>query len=384
MHAEIMGAAGDPRATSQAERSGAIRLEGLTKVFGAHAATRDVNLSVYAGELVTLLGPSGSGKTTTLMMVAGHEAPSSGQIFVNGHDVTHKPPHLRRIGMVFQHYAIFPHMTVADNIAFPLKMYKTDKAKRGAAIQTVIDMVRLAGLESRYPNQLSGGQLQRVALARALVFGPSILLMDEPLSALDKQLRESMQMEIRRLQQDLGIPTLYVTHDQHEALVLSDRIAVFNNGGVVQVGTPLEIYEHPRNRFVAEFIGESNFIDGLVQESGQRMTRVTIGPDLHVTATGSAQFLPSERVTVAVRPEAIEIGLPAATNDMNVVSGEVQQIVFTGNARRIWVRSHGAHVYMVSQGNSGNCQHLETGQKVTLSWKWSRTSIIQQEEACNG
>lgn len=383
MHSEWIGEADNVRATEQGQ-SDAIRLEGLTKTFGAHVATRNVNLSVYPGEFVTLLGPSGSGKTTTLMMVAGHEAPSGGRILINGRDVTRQPAHSRRIGMVFQHYAIFPHMTVAENIAFPLRMYKADKSKRGAAIQSALDMVRLAGLEDRYPNQLSGGQLQRVALARALVFGPSILLMDEPLSALDKQLRESMQLEIRRLQRELAIPTLYVTHDQHEALVLSDRIAVFNNGSIVQIGTPLDIYERPKSRFVAEFVGESNFIDGVVEESKPDITRVTVGPDLHISATGSEQFRPGERVTVAVRPEAIDIGAPNGRTDLNIVHGEVQQTVFTGNARRIWVRSQGGRVYMVSQGNNGSCPPLETGQKVTLSWMWSRTSIIQNEEVGNG
>lgn len=364
----------------QAGRHAAIHLERLTKKYGSQIATDGIDLEIYDAEFVTLLGPSGSGKTTTLMMVAGHETPTHGRVLINGQDVTDQPAHLRRIGMVFQHFAIFPHMTVAENIAFPLRMRRMRKPEIAAAVASAIELVRLHGLDDRYSNQLSGGQLQRVALARALVFNPSILLMDEPLSALDKQLRGSMQIEIRRLQQQLGIPTLYVTHDQHEALVLSDRVAVFNNGRIVQIGTPAELYERPRSRFVAEFIGESNLFVGVVSALAGEICRATADQGLVVSAYVDRPFQAGQDVVIGVRPEAVEIVDQVTDSETNSAAGRVEQIVYSGNSRRITVRVTNSLSLLVDQRNSGTQAPVQVGQRVTLTWKWTKTNIMRKEE----
>ncbi len=228
----------------------------VEKRFDAVGAVRGISLSVGAGEFLTLLGPSGSGKTTTLMMIAGFETPTAGDIAIDGRSVVTLPPHKRHIGMVFQNYALFPHMTVAENIGFPLRQRGVDRVTRARLVAESLELVRLPGYQQRYPRQLSGGQQQRVALARAIVFRPRLLLMDEPLGALDKQLREGLQLEMRRLHADLGITFIYVTHDQEEALTMSDRIAVMNEGRIAQIGTPENLYDRPCDRFVASFIGE--------------------------------------------------------------------------------------------------------------------------------
>ena len=226
-----------------------------------------ISLDIRSGEFLTLLGPSGSGKTTTLMMIAGFETPTAGDIAIDGRSVVALPPHKRNIGMVFQNYALFPHLTVAENIGFPLKQRGIDRAARARLVAESLELVRLPGYQARYPRQLSGGQQQRVALARSIVFHPRLLLMDEPLGALDKQLRESLQLEMRRLHADLGITFIYVTHDQEEALTMSDRVAVMHEGLIAQVGTPEDLYDRPCDRFVASFIGESNFLPGVVRGS---------------------------------------------------------------------------------------------------------------------
>jgi ABC-type Fe3+/spermidine/putrescine transport system ATPase subunit len=241
-----------------------VSLVELEKRFDTVGAVRGVSLEIQSGEFLTLLGPSGSGKTTTLMMIAGFKQPTAGDIAIDGSSVVAIPPYRRNIGMVFQNYALFPHLTVAENIGFPLKQRGVDRADRSRQVAESLAMVRLSGYEGRYPRQLSGGQQQRVALARAMVFRPRLLLMDEPLGALDKQLRESLQIEIRRLHAELGITFVYVTHDQEEALTMSDRIAVMNEGVVAQLGAPEELYNRPISRFVASFIGESNFLPGIV------------------------------------------------------------------------------------------------------------------------
>jgi len=239
-----------------------IRLEGVTKRYGTFAAADAVDLSVTQGEFVTILGPSGSGKTTLLSLIAGLNRPTSGRIFIGGRDVTHASAQERNIGLVFQSYALFPHMTVLENVLFPLGVRKIGGAEADRLARDALKLVRLDGLEARRPSQLSGGQQQRVALARAVVFQPDILLLDEPLGALDRKLRQQMQFELKELQKRLGVTLVFVTHDQEEALAMSDRIAVMNGGRVEQVGTPTEIYERPRTRFVADFIGEINILDG--------------------------------------------------------------------------------------------------------------------------
>ena len=297
-------------AESAARVTGAtVRLANIRHRFGDVVAVRDVNLTVRAGEFLTLLGPSGSGKTTTLNIVAGFLEPTSGEVYINEEPATDKAPHLRNIGMVFQNYALWPHMTVFQNVAFPLRMRKEKKATIRHRVEEALAMVRLQGLGTRLPRQLSGGQQQRVALARALVFNPPLLLMDEPLGALDKKLREQMQLEIKHLQKRLGITVIYVTHDQEEALFMSDRVAVTSGGTIVQIGTPVDLYNRPANRFVADFIGESNFLSGKIQSidaSAQSCHVVTDGGFIlrgmlgHPARTG-------EPVVAAIRPEKIHV-----------------------------------------------------------------------------
>jgi ABC-type Fe3+/spermidine/putrescine transport system ATPase subunit len=279
-----------------------VTLVAVSKAYGRTIAVNKVSLEVGEGEFVTLLGPSGSGKTTTLMLIAGFEQPTSGEILVRGESVVTRPPEKRDIGMVFQSYALFPHMTVFENVAFPLKTRRVagpDVAKR---VGEVLAAVRMAGLGARYPRQLSGGQQQRVALARALVYRPSLLLMDEPLGALDKKLREEMQSEIKTLQRELGITTIYVTHDQQEALALSDRIAIMNGGDVIQVGSPLALYERPATDFVAGFLGDVNFVEGVAAVVSGELVRVQVGDGPEVLTLGGPPLAPGKRVRMTIRP----------------------------------------------------------------------------------
>src|SRR6267142_912392 len=263
-----------------------VTLFAVSKHYGRAIAVNNVSLDVFEGEFVTLLGPSGSGKTTMLMLIAGFEAPTSGEIRIRGASVVARPPEKRDIGMVFQSYALFPHMTVFDNVAFPLRTRRLAGPEVTQRVDEALAAVRMSGLDGRYPRQLSGGQQQRIALARALVYRPSLLLMDEPLGALDKKLREEMQSELKSLQRELGITTLYVTHDQQEALALSDRIAIMNGGDLVQVGAPLALYEHPATDFVAGFLGDVNLVDGVVVEgaAGPVRIRCTEGPEVSTLA----------------------------------------------------------------------------------------------------
>jgi len=270
---------------------------------------RGVSLDIRSGEFLTLLGPSGSGKTTTLMLIAGFETPTAGDIAIDGHSVVALPPHKRNIGMVFQNYALFPHLTVAENIGFPLKQRGIDRATRARLVAESLDLVRLPGYQARYPRQLSGGQQQRVALARSIVFHPRLLLMDEPLGALDKQLRESLQLEMRRLHADLGITFIYVTHDQEEALTMSDRVAVMHEGLIAQVGTPEDLYDRPCDRFVASFIGESNFLPGVVRGRENGMVVADCGGSM-LRAMAQTRLSPGETVTLATRPERIRFAEP--------------------------------------------------------------------------
>ena len=248
----------------------ALRLNGLTGRYGRNVAVRGIDLEVAAGEFLTLLGPSGSGKTTTLRLVAGLLQPASGTIELAGRDVTMIPPHRRDIGVVFQNYALFPHLTAGQNVAFPLEMRRVSRTDARELVEKAFSLVQLSGYEHRYPRQLSGGQQQRVALARALVFEPRLLLMDEPLGALDKKLRDQLQFEIKRIHQELGVTVLYVTHDQEEALVMSDRIAIFNDGKIAQIGSPQDIYRRPSSLFVADFIGEANVLNRVHPQSRWR------------------------------------------------------------------------------------------------------------------
>ena len=264
-----------------------VRFAGIQKTYdGEHLVVKNLDLDIRKGEFVTLLGPSGSGKTTTLMMLAGFEVPTHGEIYLAGRPIKNMPPHKRDIGMVFQNYALFPHLTIEENVAFPLSVRKINKAEAQERVRTALRMIKLENLAHRRPGQLSGGQQQRVALARALVFNPQLVLMDEPLGALDKRLREQMQLEIKQLHETMGITVVYVTHDQSEALTMSDRIAVFNDGIVQQIDKPNALYEHPVNSFVANFIGENNVLAGTVENIEQGYCRVALAAGGSVVAQG--------------------------------------------------------------------------------------------------
>ena len=291
-----------------------VRFDQVSKSYdGTHLAVRDLNLELAEGEFLTLLGPSGSGKTSTLMMLAGFEAPTAGRILVDGRPIDTVPPHRRGIGVVFQGFALFPHMTVAENLAFPLQMRRMARRDIAAKVTDALAMVRLDGLGARRPAQLSGGQQQRVALARALIFRPKLVLMDEPLGALDKQLREHLQMEIRDLHRRLGVSIVYVTHDQSEALTMSDRIAVFNNGAIDQLGTPADIYERPATAFIASFIGDNNRLDGVVTAIAAATLRVRLPDGAEIVATAQEPATIGDAVTLCVRPEHVRFDghLPA-------------------------------------------------------------------------
>lgn len=312
-----------------------LNLNSVVKAFGNVLAVDNVSLNIRQGEFLTLLGPSGSGKTTTLNMIAGFEIPTSGKILLESRDITTVPPKNRGIGMVFQNYALFPHMTVFDNIAFPLKMRKTSSDEIRNRVKSTLDLVQLPHFESRYPNQLSGGQQQRIALARALVFQPPILLMDEPLGALDKKLRDHMRLEIKHLHESLHITIIYVTHDQEEALTMSDRIAIMNQGRIIQLDTPFNLYESPANWFVADFIGESNFLQGKIVKSDEEKPLVETEHGLVLWVKERDSLTPGKKVTVAIRPEKIQILHNKADNSTDIVnrfSGRIEEIVYVGEA----------------------------------------------------
>jgi len=350
----------------------AVRFDRVEKRYGGGAvvAVDGVSLDIAAGEFLTLLGPSGSGKTTSLMMLAGFETPSAGEIYVDGEAIAAVPPYKRNIGMVFQSYALFPHMTVGENIGFPLKLRKLDKAAVARSTKDVLDLVGLPGYEGRYPRQLSGGQQQRVALARALVFDPRVLLMDEPLGALDKQLRERLQLEIKALHEQLGVTIVYVTHDQQEALVMSDRIAVMDAGKIEQIGTPTQLYEEPASRFVASFIGESNFLSGRLLERGDGDAVVEVpgvGP-LRVRGQGQGQPATDAEVVVTVRPEKIVFADETADGQSNAVAATIESVVFVGDAYRYEVRLGGGQPLVLKrQHRAGVVQHAR-GDQVRLGW----------------
>lgn len=334
---------------------------------GKTRVVKDLNLEIARGEFMTLLGPSGSGKTTCLLMLAGFETLSSGDILINGKSVGYTPPQKRNIGVVFQSYALFPHMTLAENIAFPLNARGLSKPEIEARTKRALQMVRLDKFDSRLPGQISGGQQQRVALARALVFEPSLVLMDEPLGALDKQLREEMQYEIMHLQRRLGITAVYVTHDQSEALTMSDRIAVFNEGRIQQLATPKELYEAPGNIFVASFVGENNRLKGTVAEvSGSHCTVQTGETKLiHATAVNIAGN--GSPTILSIRPERIVIG-PAARNSENCYDATVDEIIFHGDHLRVSVTLCGQTGFVIKIPNGTDVQIPAHGETVSVGW----------------
>lgn len=306
-----------------------IKFDKVSKAFGILTVVDDLDLSIGKGEFVSMLGPSGSGKTTLLMMLAGFENPTSGSISVGGKRVDALPPHKRNMGVVFQNYALFPHMSVAENVAFPLKMRGASRTEIIERVNKALDMVQLGAFHERKPIQLSGGQQQRVALARALVFEPEVVLMDEPLGALDKKLREQMQMDIRDIHHRLGLTIVFVTHDQTEALTMSDRIAIFNHGKIEQIGGPSEIYDRPKTQFVAEFIGETNLLNGKVTSFSNGCLNVTLegGQAIRVVSSNSPE--PGKHVKVSVRPEQLDIG--PSGEGANQLKVRITDIVYHGD-----------------------------------------------------
>ena len=320
-----------------------LTLTDISKVFGAATAVHDFNLVVERGEFVSFLGPSGCGKTTTLRMIAGFETPTTGQIIVNGQDVTHRPPNQRNVGMVFQAYALFPNMTVAGNIGFGLKIARKPAEDIRRTVKKMLDIIHLPGLEDRYPHQLSGGQQQRVALARALAIEPQVLLLDEPLSALDAKIRVELRSEIRRIQRQLGITTVYVTHDQEEALSLSDRVVVMHAGRVEQIGAPFDIYNFPQTNFVASFIGQLNLFPALVVDRSAGVCRIA-GQTIRLVAPLAADN--GSTVRVAIRPEELSMASLDAPQqaDLNYLRGRVESIDFLGAIvrTRVSIGSNGA------------------------------------------
>lgn len=345
----------------------------LSKHFGTTKAVDDVSFEVTSGEFLALLGPSGSGKTTILRLIGGFEEATEGQIFIDDRDVRNLPPHKRNIGVVFQKYALFPHMTVAKNVAYPLQRRKTPRQERDRKLAEVLDLVGLGGLEQRYPNQLSGGQQQRVALARAMVFQPDILLMDEPLGALDKQLRERMQFEIRSLQERVGITTIYVTHDQTEAMAMADRIGVVHDGRIEQLASPNEIYNNPSTRFVAEFIGNSNLIDCTLNERVGAFMTLGVGQDIELRCPASDD----DRVSLMlVRPEKIRAATtPTPALGENAVEGRIVGRTFLGDQTHLRVETPIGLLSVVQQNFDG-APALAEGDAVSLHWAINDTAVL--------
>jgi putative spermidine/putrescine transport system ATP-binding protein len=319
-----------------------ILFDKVSKAYGDFIVVKDLTLSIDKGEFVSLLGPSGSGKTTILMMLAGFEAPTAGGVLVDSKRIDHFPPHKRNMGVVFQNYALFPHMSVAENLGFPLEMRGVAKAKRTELVSRALDMVQLGTMAGRKPSQLSGGQQQRVALARALVFEPAVVLMDEPLGALDKQLREQMQLDIRDLHRRLGLTIVFVTHDQSEALTMSDRIAVFDKGRIEHIGTPSEIYDRPQSRFVADFIGETNLLEGVVEASDGGETVLVLPGGQKIRVAGSNSAAPGSPLTVSLRPERVRLNDRDAS--ANVLKATVIDSVYHGDHLRVILDAGGTRL----------------------------------------
>jgi putative spermidine/putrescine transport system ATP-binding protein len=351
-----------------------LELSGVRKSYGSYVAVENVDLTLRGEEFMTFLGPSGSGKTTMLMMVAGLQQPDAGSIRLGGQPVDRLPPYRRDIGMVFQHYALFPHMSVRRNVAFPLEMRRLPRTEIDRQVADTLQLVGLAEFGDRLPRQLSGGQQQRVALARAMVYRPALLLMDEPLGALDKKLREQMQREIKRVQRERRISILYVTHDQEEALTMSDRIAVFNRGRIEQIGTPAELYERPATRFVADFLGETNFIPGRVLRSNGRLCQVDIAGG-QFEATAPRPLADGASVVLAVRPERLKLH-PAPLQGAGL-TGVLTEIVYLGNARRAVVRlPDGRDCFSLHHAKEADAISIAPGQAVSLSWEPEHSTVF--------
>jgi putative spermidine/putrescine transport system ATP-binding protein len=346
-----------------------VRFENVQKSYdGETLVVKNLNLDIAKGEFLTMLGPSGSGKTTTLMMLAGFETATHGEIMLEGRPINQVAPHNRGIGMVFQNYALFPHMTVGENLAFPLEVRGMGKDERETKIKRALDMVQMKGYENRRPAQLSGGQQQRIALARALVFDPKLVLMDEPLGALDKQLREHMQFEIKHLHHRLGVTVIYVTHDQGEALTMSDRIAVFNDGIVQQLATPSDLYERPENSFVAGFIGENNKLMGTVESIGKGTCTIKLATGEVIDATPVNVTAKGQKTLVSIRPERVEFKPKDFPKGAHTISAEVLEFIYMGDLYRTRLKVAGSDNFVIKSKNAQGQQQLKPGEKIKVGW----------------
>jgi putative spermidine/putrescine transport system ATP-binding protein len=365
-----------PPVGPESKNGAALRLDRLTKRFGPVFAVQEVCLDIPAGSFVTLLGPSGSGKTTTLNLLAGFLLPDAGEIFVDGQAISRVPPYRRNIGMVFQNYALFPHMTVFENVAFPLRMRT---ALGGAAlrlrVEETLDLVQLAGLGARYPRQLSGGQQQRVAMARALVSDPRLLLMDEPLGALDKKLRERLQLEIKAIHRRVGATIVYVTHDQSEALTLSDLVVVMDRGRVLQVGPPRALYESPETGFVADFLGGANLLSGHVASEAGEDLIVALPGGATIAVRGNGRAVPRVPVQIMIRPEDVEVSRSRPSDPEAVtLPGEIVEAVYLGDAIKLVVQVSGGALTAKVAGRRG--AEFSPGDAVTVAWPRSAARIL--------
>jgi spermidine/putrescine transport system ATP-binding protein len=347
----------------------AVELKDVVKRFGNVTAVNHVSLEIKDGEFFSLLGPSGCGKTTTLRMIAGFEMPSSGEVFIGGEAQGYLPAFQRPVNTVFQHYALFPHMTVSQNVGFGLEMKKIPKAEINKRVEEVLEMVHLKGMGNRRPKQLSGGQQQRVALARALVNHPKVLLLDEPLGALDLKLRKAMQGELKSLQDQVGITFIYVTHDQEEALTMSDRIGVMDQGRLLQIGTAREVYEAPTTRFVSDFIGDTNYLYGRVAEIRDMVGEIVVEPEIRIWAQVVPGVEAREQVSVAFRPEKVKLNADSQEN-CNEVTGTVRELVYTGSTSTFNIELAGGQMIMARQQNIDATfeMQIRTGDKVKVSW----------------
>tara|TARA_B100001013_G_scaffold132246_1_gene77282 strand:+ start:397 stop:1485 length:1089 start_codon:yes stop_codon:yes gene_type:complete len=344
-----------------------VRFDKVDKSYdGKVLVVKDLNLDIAEGEFVTMLGPSGSGKTTCLMMLAGFETPTNGEIYLDSHPISNIPPHKRGIGMVFQNYALFPHMTVYENLAFPLRVRKISKEETDKKIDKALSMVSLTGFENRMPAQLSGGQQQRVAVARALVFDPAVVLMDEPLGALDKNLRESMQYEIKHIHESIGVTVVYVTHDQGEALTMSNRIAVFNDGKVQQLSSPDKLYEEPVNSFVAEFIGENNRFSGQVTDISNDKCKVKLDDGSEILANPIAVKSSGEKTIVSLRPERALINTKEKME--NNFKGKIEEVIYHGDHTRVRLNLLGNKDFILKVPNSSANMDIKLGNQINVSW----------------